>query len=197
MPATMSPRTIGRISLTVVSCAVASCAGAGQERSPALAGPAPPVGHVLRLERDKPTGDATPSPMLVAMKRELASAMGAFQAKDAAPYFLSYAVTDSRVFGISASLGALFDDSDSRSRVLDVDVRVGSSKEDNTHPMRGGDRFEGAFQAFAQRFVVPLEDDEGAMRARIWLRTEEQYRGAVERLAKVRAQRTVEVAEED
>jgi TldD protein len=137
--------------------------------------------------------------MLLAMKRELASAMGAFQAKAsaAAPYFLSYAVTDSRVFGISASLGALFDDTDSRSRVLDVGVRVGSPKEDNTHPMRGGARFEGAFQSFAQRFVVPLEDDEGAMRARIWLRTEEQYRAAVERLAKVRAQRTVQVAEED
>jgi TldD protein len=186
-------RTIGVISLTVVSCG-----GAGRERPPALAA-LPPPPHVLRLERDPPTADAPASPTLVAMKREIASAMGAFQSKASAsaPYFLSYAVTDSRVFGVSASLGALFDDSDSRSRLLDVDVRVGSPKEDNTHHMSGGGRFEGAFQSFAQRFVVPLEDDEGAMRARIWLRTEEQYRAAVERLAKVRAQRTVQVAEED
>ncbi len=195
MPAMIGSRTIGVIFLTVVSCG-----GAGRERSPALAAlpPLPPA-HVLRLERDPPTGEAPASPTLVAMKRELASAMGAFQSKAsaAAPYFLSYAVTDSRIFGVSASLGALFDDSDSRSRLLDVDVRVGSPKEDNTHHMSGGGRFEGAFQSFAQRFVVPLEDDEGAMRARIWLRTEEQYRAAVERLAKVRAQRTVQVAEED
>jgi predicted Zn-dependent protease len=132
------------------------------------------------------------------MRAELASAMEAFHGQGAsAPYFLSYAVADERAVGIRASFGALFDSTDSRSRVLDIDVRVGSPKEDNTHHLRDRDRFGDAFDRFGQRFLVPIEDTPGPLRARIWLRTDEQYRSALERLAKVRAAQKVKVAEED
>jgi predicted Zn-dependent protease len=132
------------------------------------------------------------------MKTELQSAMDALRGQGAsAPYFLSYSVADERAVGIRASFGALFGSTDSRSRVLDIDLRVGSAKEDNTHHLRDHDRFSDAFDRFGQGFLVPIEDEVGPLRARIWLRTDEQYRSALERLAKVRAAQKVKVAEED
>jgi TldD protein len=174
------------------------CGGSGQQQSPPAAPAAAPAARALRVEREAPRGEAPPSPVLAAMKAELQSGMAALHEPGASPlYYLSYAVTDEGSVAIGASFGALFDSPAVRSRVLDVDLRVGSPKQDNTHHLRDRNGFGEASDRFGQRFLVPIEDEPGPLRARIWFRTDEQYRSALERLARVRASQKVKVAEED
>ena len=54
------------------------------------------------------------------------------------PYFLAYTITDQENISIRTQLGNLMDDTVKRRRVLDVDVRVGDYKLDNTHKLREG-----------------------------------------------------------
>ena len=77
--------------------------------------------------------------------------------------------------------------------MVDVDLRVGSPELDNTHPIRG-DRLAN-FPRYAYQ-QAPLGDPE-ALRSILWRRTDQQYKAAVERLAKVRANVQVKVEEED
>src|SRR5947199_363015 len=65
------------------------------------------------------------------------------------PYFLSYEVTDTNSTTITASLGALRNSDINHTRQLDVSVRVGDFKLDNTNG-RGG-------STSSQR--LPIEDD--------------------------------------
>src|ERR1700733_723997 len=49
------------------------------------------------------------------------------------PYFVSYRVVDSDSTNVSASFGALSSSSQNRYRTFNVEVRVGSYKQDNTN----------------------------------------------------------------
>jgi predicted Zn-dependent protease len=184
----------------LVLASFCGCAGG----VPKTASPPPPPSAARasaqpRIEREPPHPAAAASPVLTAMQAELARTMTAFRAQTArpAPYFLAYELTDEQSVSIMGSMGALFDTTDSRSRTLDVDVRVGSPQEDNTHPLRDANRSDDLMNRWGRGFSVPIEDDLGALRERMWVRTDEQYRKALERLAKVRAQKQVKVAEED
>ena len=82
---------------------------------------------------------ATPekSPVLVdAMDAELHRAMSSLGSSDPAapkPYFLSYAVSDSDSLAIGAQYGAITNSDDSHRRTADVQVRLGTPEQDNTH----------------------------------------------------------------
>jgi hypothetical protein len=97
------------------------------------------------------------------VKAELQRTMDAFraQALRPAPYFLAYSIVDEHQVHFSGSMGALFDTTDSHSRLLDVDLRVGTSKLDNTHHLREGDRSGDMFRRWRGRFPVPVDDDMG------------------------------------
>jgi hypothetical protein len=76
--------------------------------------------------------------LLDAMDQELARNFSLLKAKaDPAPYFLSYEVTEEDSHGVSATLGAITNDGQGKSRRLDVCVRVGTPKLDNYHRVRG------------------------------------------------------------
>ena len=85
-------------------------------------------------------------PLLDTMTSELSRAMGSLgkpgtekqSEKQIPPYFLSYSVADARGISIRAQYGALVDSEDSRQRVVDVQVRVGDPKLDNTHGTHRG-----------------------------------------------------------
>ena len=112
------------------------------------------------------------------------------------PYFLAYEVWDQWRQWISASNGAIVTDQAQRQRLLDADVRIGDYTFDNTHRFQGqGAFFRGSF--FGQAEPLPLGDDEDALRAVIWLRTEKEYRAALERLIQVEANRATTAAPED
>ena len=132
-----------------------------------------------------------------ALEAELERAMTGFaQRAEQPPYFLAYEVWDQWQHWLSASNGAIVSDREQRQRLLDVDVRIGDYQFDNTHRFQGQDAFfRGSF--FARAEPLPLGDDEDAQRAVIWLRTEKEYQGALERLIQVEANRATTAAPED
>ncbi|MCH7876328.1 MAG: hypothetical protein IH965_13660 [Gemmatimonadetes bacterium] len=111
------------------------------------------------------------------------------------PYFLAYEVWDQWQQWMGASNGAIVTDQRRRQRLLDADVRIGDHQFDNTHRFQGRAFFRGSF--FRQAEPLPLGDDEDALRAVIWLRTENEYRQALERLIQVEANRAATAAPED
>lgn len=110
---------------------------------------------------------------------------------DPPPYFLAYAVWDTETHLVSASLGVLDARSASRSRVLDVTVRVGTPQLDNYH------RLPGDRPRFAGAVPLPLEDLPAPLKQIAWLETDRIYREAVQRLIRVRTSAQVKPAEED
>jgi TldD protein len=134
--------------------------------------------------------------VLKAMEEEMARSMKILGEKGSPPpYFISYKITDTYKAVISASYGALKNSDEDRSRLLDVDVRVGSFELDNTHQIRG-DRFDFGF-LFSTPVPISLEDDPDAIKGAVWLETDKKYKAAVERLIKIKANMGVTVEEED
>src|SRR5206468_1190356 len=82
-----------------------------------------------------------------------------------------------------------------RTRYLDVQARVGSSKLDNTHKMRGD--FSWDFGGYGAGGQLPIEDDPQALRIGIWRATDRAYKAAEKQLIKVKTNRQVKVEEED
>jgi len=127
-------------------------------------------------------------------KKELNRFMEGLKSQQYPPYFIAYGISDIKSTTISASFGKIINNSTTRKRVLDIDLRVGSYQLDNTHIIRG--------QAFSFGFrggstVLPIENDEIALRNAIWYATERKYKDAVERYQKVLTNKEVKIKEED
>ncbi len=134
--------------------------------------------------------------VLAAMRAELARSFAGLKNAEAAPlYYLAYEVTEEARYRLRGTLGAIDADSQSSSRWLDVDVRVGTHELDNTHEIKGAGAW-GEFQQ-RQRVSVPLEDDPEALRAEIWRQTDQSYKAALERYTKVKTNRAVTAEESD
>ena len=105
------------------------------------------------------------------------------------PYFISYAVSDSDNVSMSAQFGALTADSESRRRTADVQVRLGSEAEDNTH---------GTHRNSALTTVqLPLSDDREAMARSLWFATNRGYGRALDSFLQVKTEQQVRAKEED
>ena len=138
----------------------------------------------------------TPSPVLQALDEELKRAFDLLKQKgDPAPYFIGYSVNEVESVDIDASLGALRSSQTSRTRLLDVDVRVGDYQLDNTHQIRGQRVTSGP--SFSYPVLMPVDDDVDALKSVVWLETDQKYKGAVERFIQVKANRAIKVEEED
>ena len=133
--------------------------------------------------------------LLKAMREELNRSMEGLSEKGSPlPYFINYNVTELQRAQITASYGALRRSSIKRSRLLDVEVRVGDYQLDNTHRLRGGMDF---MSRFPRPVHIAVEDDLDAIKSTLWLETDKKYKAAMERLIQVKAQKTVKVKEED
>ena len=132
-------------------------------------------------------GDAESGVALIdIMSRELDHSMAHLAADDGTkPYYLAYTVTDIRSVSIRGGLGALFSDDADRSRILDVDVRIGDYGLDSTHKIRGG-RGRGMERFFAGgAAAISLEDNADAVTHAIWRATDSAFKSAVERYKQV------------
>src|SRR5215813_6496470 len=139
----------------------------------------------------------SPSPVSQALELEMARAFQVLKQKgNPAPYFLSYSVRENDSLDIEASLGSLRSSQKDRSRLLDVDVRVGDYDLDSTHQIRG-QRGSNNGPAFSYPVLMPIDNDVDALRSVIWLETDQKYKAAVERFIQVKANRTIKVDEED
>ncbi len=105
------------------------------------------------------------------------------------PYFISYEVSDAENVSMSAEFGALVDDSGSRRRTADVQVRLGSGAEDNTH---GTHRNSGL-----TTMPLPLGDDRAALERSLWFATNRGYGKALDSLLQVKTEQQVRAKEED
>lgn len=137
---------------------------------------------------------AQQSPVMKALKAELQRTMTDLQSQKNPPYFLSYSVTETQTVRISASFGKIELDEAPKVRILDIDLRVGDYKTDNTHTIRGS-RFE--FGGSGRGVELPFSDDEQTLRSVIWANTDRQFKKAVERYGKVLTNKAVKVKEED
>ena len=135
-----------------------------------------------------------PDPVLDVMQQELARSFRNLKKAPAPPYFLSYQLTDNRAIQVSAEFGALTGSQDHKTRLLDVDLRVGDATLDNTHPVRSAGRMD--FE-MPSKDAMPIEDDADALRVSLWQETERKYRRAVQQYEQVKANVQVKVQQED
>jgi predicted Zn-dependent protease len=143
-----------------------------------------------------PEESSDPSPVLDAMRQELARSMVKLGKQPDPPYFLSYEITETRAATASGSFGALESSGDRRTRLADIDLRVGGYDLDSTREIRGGPFSMAMLDRFSM-IEVPIEDDTHAIRAVLWYHTDQQFKRAVENLTKIRTNEQVKVERED
>jgi len=139
---------------------------------------------------------AAADPTLTAMKQELDRSYTVLSKAQPVPlYFLEYEIWDDHQINLTASLGALITDNNERHRNLNVDVRVGSQKLDNTHEIRGGG-FD-VTDYIPSNVEVPVDENADALKAILWNETDRRFKNAQEKYTKVLAERQVKVLETD
>jgi hypothetical protein len=131
---------------------------------------------------------AQESPILAAMRDELARSMKRLRLKDEPPpYYIEYEVEDRMSSRITARMGALVEDLSAPSRNLRVEVRVGDYAFDNSL-FNAPDRGAGVIQLQSDgSTVAPLDDNYDAIRRQLWLATDAAYRRAVNVFARKKA----------
>ncbi len=134
------------------------------------------------------------SPVLSALQAELDRSMATLKSQPVPPYFLSYEVTETHSVDVSGSFGTLARSGESRRRNLDIDLRVGDYKLDNTRPIRGG---MGGGGGRTSSVEMPIDNDADAIRATVWYNTDARYKRAVEQLTAVKTNSRVKVEQED
>jgi TldD protein len=105
------------------------------------------------------------------------------------PYFLSYAVSDSDSMSLSAQFGAITGSRENHRRTADVQVRLGTAAEDNTH----GDHRNSALTTIP----LPLANDSDAIARTLWFATNRGYGKALDGYLKVKTEQQVRAKEED
>ncbi|MEO8548688.1 MAG: hypothetical protein ABI678_01895, partial [Kofleriaceae bacterium] len=147
-------------------------AGACSGGAKAPAKPVPPLpGNDSRLDlpaiptkiavtASKPTEGTSPdkkSPILDILKAENAREIESLAKTGEPAYYLAYQLVEQRIVTMDAEGGALVADNDDTARNLDVDVRVGSPKLDNTHQV--ADDSNGLNAPLTRRGLVPFAAD--------------------------------------
>lgn len=147
---------------------------------------------LVALAAGAATAYAQPSPLLDALSEELNRNFSLLKEKaDPPPYFISYGVVEEDTELFAGTLGTLQTSNHSRSRLLDVSVRVGSHQLDNYHGTRG------ERPQFTSAGPLPLDSTPDAIKRRAWLDTDRVLRLAGQRLINLKTSTQVNVAEED
>ena len=130
---------------------------------------------------------AQDSPLVSAMKDELARSMSGLRIKDEPPpYYIEYHVDETVTMRTAARLGAIeVHEPGSRLRTLAVEVRVGDYQFDSSRFVtqgRGGFAPQGEGSA-----VTTLDDNYDAFRRQLWLATDAAYKRALNTFARKKA----------
>ena len=150
---------------------------------------------LLAVRAQAAAPQAARGPVLTSLQESVTRSMKLLAERGSPPpYFLSYLVTEVDERQLSATRGAVRRNSESRRRVADIDVRVGSYELDSTRRLRGS-RASGPDRV--RPVTLPVEDDVAALEAGLWLETDRRYRAAAERLPQVQADVSVKTTAED
>jgi len=128
------------------------------------------------------------------LEKELKTNFQELKKKDNPPYFMSYSLTETKVVKIYSSFGSIISDDLDHTNTLDVSLRVGDYKLDNSHIIRGS-AFEFGGGSFSPQ--VPLYFNANALKQAAWLATDKSYKAATERFEKVQTNKAVKIEEED
>jgi hypothetical protein len=122
--------------------------------------------------------DAASDPILRALQTELTRSKSQLKMDNVdSPFYIEYRVFDVEQFEASAAFGALRDQNRTRLRLLRAVVRLGDYKLDS---------FINAGQGISD--ILPLDNDELAIRHQVWLATDQAYKRASEAFSNKKAQ---------
>jgi len=147
----------------------------------------PAIPAKIEVTSSKPTDGTSPdqkSPILAILKAENEREMASLAKTNEPAYYLAYQLVEQRIVTMDAEGGALIADNDDTARNLDVDVRVGSPKLDNTHQL--ADDPNGLNSPLTRRGLVPFGADPEALSNALWLETDRRYHESVSALGYVR-----------
>lgn len=142
------------------------------------------------------------SDVLKTLEQELNRSMEKLKSAGAAPvYFIAYRLYEGKNNeSITASEGALESDRPHVDwRMLAVEMRVGSPKLDNTHYIRAtGSNVTAVYDKSTKRdSILPGNGAGLPLREALWLKTDEAFKNAQQRLLSVKASDDILAAEED
>lgn len=133
--------------------------------------------------------------ILDTMDKELKRAMKSLAKQDSPPYFISYEIRELDQVSTTASFGALQQSSQFKTRVLTVDLRVGSHALDNSRPLRS-DVPAPPF-SLVSTVPLPLDTNIKALQKILWRETNKHFGEAKAMLTRVKANEGVSVARAD
>jgi len=122
------------------------------------------------------------SPVFQAMQDELQRTVSKLKLeKEKPPYYVAYGIIDEEKTTVRGQFGAIITDHTEHNRYLYIDLRVGNYDFDNSNFVSSPDYEYGMSGDITE---LPLDDDYDAIRQKIWLATDEQYKSAVDEMAK-------------
>ena len=134
--------------------------------------------------------------VLNAMTKELDRSFKEFKNAEKVPlYYLGYEIIETRTYYLGSKMGAIDSDSDYANRRLDIEMRVNTPEMDNTHQVKGESAWTNYSQS--QNLPVAVDENEDALRARIWEYTDKAYKKAQANFTKVQMNKAVTAQEED
>jgi TldD protein len=113
------------------------------------------------------------------------------QKGDPPPYFMTYAVTETEADVVEASGGSIDAQNHEQARELDVTVRTGDPTFDNYRRV-GTDA-----PRFTTGASLALDDNPAAIKQTLWLSTDRVYRGASQRLIRLKSDDKLRAAPQD
>lgn len=137
------------------------------------------IALALAVHGQAPTAD----PILRAMHDEIERSRTLTVPNLEKPYFIEYLLDDAQSFSVSATLGGLTSRRTDSFRNLDVRVRVGDYKFDNSNYV--GSDFNFGSRYDLERF--PLDNAYAVLRRYLWLSTDSVYKSAIEAISRKRA----------
>ena len=167
----------GRLATGAGAAALAAMCLTGTQSARAASDAVPPVSIPAAEAAVK--GAAPDTVLVSALQTELKRAMSSLGtdapgSQQPKPYFLSYAVSDATGVSMTAQHGAITNSNGAHRRSVDVQVRIGTPQEDNTH----GDHRTSALTTLP----LPLTDDRSAIERIALVRDEHGVRASAGRL---------------
>ena len=130
------------------------------------------------------TCEVSKEPVLNTMQQEIKRSMPIFKKQKPSVYFMSYMITNSKEYNYSSSLGKIANQHISEDAILDIDIRVGSEKMDNTRPIKGFN-FSWGMQDIST-FTL-LKPNNKVLRNILWQATESAVKQAQSNYEKVKS----------
>lgn len=125
--------------------------------------------------------------LLQTLRSEIQREMAGLTSSTVPAYYIDYRVEDVQLFQAATSFGSLVQRESERTRVLTPRVKVGDYQLDNTHPTSGSDTdMPGMSDSYGYE-ILPLDDNEQALRFLVWQATQKKYREAVAKYKSIRA----------